>query len=76
MQRVVSFQEVEQRAPASLDALYKMNLNETMFVEATNTDPFNTSVMRVPGGWIYRSFDHSLAMMSCVFVPFNNEYME
>ena len=76
MSRLVSLEEIQQREPARLDAIYKMTLNETIYVEADNSDPLCTSVMRVPGGWIYRSFDKGHGIMACTFVPFHNEYME
>lgn len=33
-----------------------------------------TQALRVPGGWIYTSFDKSTHIMGSVFVPWNNEY--
>lgn len=55
--------------------LYDLGLHEILCVE-TNDDELWTSVMRVPGGFIYRGFDKSKAMMSNVFVPYNNEFFK
>lgn len=58
-----------------LPLTYKMKLHEILPVETASNAEFWTSVMRVPGGWIYRSFHRKYNMCSNVFVPFNNEMM-
>ena len=51
--------------------IYKMGLNETDTLDA------ETQVKRVPGGWIYSTYNGTRNSYSdpC-FVPFNNEFME
>lgn len=52
--------------------IYKMALHSANVVE----DGFLfTVVLRVPGGWIYRSYDKGNQVMGAVFVPFNNEFL-
>lgn len=55
--------------------LYTLQLYEVEYVETITSD-LATSVMRVPGGWIFRSYDKSRNMMSSVFVPYSNEFAE
>jgi hypothetical protein len=50
--------------------IYQLNLHEVIQVEVDDKYLF-TTVMAVPGGWIYRSYDKSHSMMSCVFVPYS-----
>jgi hypothetical protein len=33
------------------------------------------SYLRVPGGWIYNSYDKEHKILGSVFVPLNNEFM-
>lgn len=51
--------------------LYEMKLGEIVVIEDTT---IFTEVIRVPGGWIYRSLDKYYNVLSAVFVPFNNEF--
>jgi hypothetical protein len=53
--------------------LYRMNLNDTIIVEGGT---IFTIARRVPGGWIFTSFDTRERIMSSVFVPWNNEFQE
>jgi hypothetical protein len=55
--------------------LYLMKLFEIMPVEINDSELW-TSVMRVPGGWVFRSFDKSNKMMSTCYVPYHNEFQE
>lgn len=52
--------------------LYKMELHERLQFDDGG---LFTCILRVPGGWIYRSYDKSHEILSSVFVPFNNEFM-
>lgn len=54
--------------------IYDLNLHEKIYVEGGKNDPFETSVMRVAGGWIYRSCAKGSTLMSAVFVPFDNSW--
>jgi hypothetical protein len=57
----------------NLDAnIYELKLLESC--ELNENDVW-TSILRVPGGWVVRSWDKSHQIMSAVFVPFNNEFM-
>lgn len=47
--------------------VYTMPMHSVGIVE--NGSLF-TTVMRVPGGWIYRSYDKSHNILSAVFVPY------
>ena len=49
-----------------------MKLHETDVVE-NNANLF-TSRMKVPGGYIYRSYDKSNSVMAAVFVPHPKEH--
>jgi len=54
-----------------MNKIYEMKLHDTL-----NTQ--NDEVVRVAGGWIYKSFvDNGMSgySMSTVFVPFDNEFM-
>jgi hypothetical protein len=52
--------------------IYKLNLHESTWICADGS-----SVIRVPGGWIYRLWDYEARVTrDPVFVPFNNEFME
>jgi hypothetical protein len=44
--------------------IYQMKLGETHLPDS------RTSIVRVPGGWVYSD------MQGCCFIPFNNEFME
>jgi hypothetical protein len=46
-------------------SIYNLKLHES--VEIGN----GWTVMRVPGGWIYRNYYHEA---TCAFVPLNNEF--
>ena len=52
--------------------IYKMNLHEIIVIAEDSW--LHTTVMRVPGGWVYRSYDKSNQMMAAVFVPWSNEF--
>jgi hypothetical protein len=52
-------------------SVYEMRLHETIFAEDAN---LASTVLRVPGGWVYRSYDKSHNILGSVFVPFNNEF--
>lgn len=54
-------------------SLHSMKLHERMQFDDGG---LFTCVLRVPGGWIYRSYDKSHGILSSTFVPFNNEFME
>ena len=56
-------------------SIYDLKLNECVFAEDINGS-LATSVMRVPGGWIYRCYDKGHSMMSATFVRFDNEFQE
>ena len=49
--------------------LMDMKLHEIRIVEGRVEDCLFTTVMRVPGGLVYRSFDKAAPMMAAVFVP-------
>ena len=56
------------------EQLYKLKLFETTgLIEDIRSDLFTTA-MRVPGGWIFRSYDKGYNMMSSVFVIFDDEF--
>ena len=53
-------------------SIYDLKLHETSVVE----DAFLfTVVLRVPGGWMYRSYDKAHQILTCCLVPFDNEFM-
>lgn len=54
------------------DPIYHMKLHETII--AADARSLFTEVLRVPGGWIYQSFDKSTQVMGMVFVPWHNEF--
>jgi hypothetical protein len=54
-------------------SLYELGLHEICPVETIDRELW-TSVMRVPGGWIYRSFDKGNKMMCSAFVPYDNGF--
>lgn len=54
-----------------MKSIYQLNLHEMVVVEDSN---LFTTAFRVPGGWIYRSYDKSAQIMGSVFVPFDNEF--
>lgn len=51
--------------------IYHLDLHEISIVNDGN---LFTKVMRVPGGFIYTSYDKSHNIMSSVFVPLDYEY--
>ena len=53
--------------------IYEMKLHEMIMV-GKPTDILATTVLRVPGGWIYSQFDKSHTMTASVFVRFDNEF--
>lgn len=59
-----------------MDEIYKMKLHERL----TPSGPERLTIIRVPGGWIYRF--HQLnnevgnLMSDSVFVPFNNGFQQ
>lgn len=57
-------------------SLYKMKLGEVVVVEDSGryTTDLHTTAMRVPGGWIYRSYDKTNQVMAAVFVRYDNEF--
>ena len=56
--------------------IYEMELHDKFMLDD------KTQIIRVPGGWIYKSFqaDESFLYINysinSVFVPFNNEFIE
>jgi hypothetical protein len=52
--------------------IYELKLHKAAIVHDNNL--FITA-LRVPGGWIYNSFDKSNSVMGSAFVPFHNEFM-
>ena len=54
--------------------LIKMSLHETRIVEHDNNSFLFTTIMRVPNGLIYRSFDKGNGIMGAVFVPFGDRF--
>lgn len=58
-------------------SIYDLKLNETLehFVEGDeHPHALAYSVIRVPGGWVYSSFDKGHNIGSSAFVPYNNEF--
>jgi hypothetical protein len=53
---------------------YEMKLHDTFIAEGELNQNLFTTVLRVPGGWIYRSYDKGTQIMGAVFVPFDNEF--
>lgn len=53
--------------------IYSMELHEFFMVGDVN-DSLATTVLRVPGGWVYSQFDKSHNISSSVFVRFDNEF--
>lgn len=58
--------------PTEIMDLVTMGLHETRIVEHDNSSFLFTTVMRVPNGLIYRSFDKASGIMGAVFVPFGD----
>jgi hypothetical protein len=51
--------------------IYELKLHEILVIE----DKYLlTTVLKVPGGWIYRSYDKENKILGSVFVPFNTEW--
>lgn len=62
---------------SNVKVFYELKLHQVFTTaENSNCHDLFTSVMRVPGGWIYRSFDKGNKIMAAVFVPFNNEFQD
>lgn len=57
--------------PNEIREFFEMKLHETRVVETDNSALY-TTVMRVPNGLIYRSFDKGSGIMGAVFVPFGD----
>ena len=55
--------------------LYQLELNDVLVIETDDVELW-TSAMRVPGGWIYRSYDRSSGFGSTCFVAFHNEFQK
>lgn len=55
--------------------IYELDLHECLYAERDASSPLCTSVMRVPNGWIYRSYDKGEGIMAAVFVPFEVQYI-
>lgn len=53
--------------------LYKMKLGDVEIVEDQN---LFTTALRVPGGWVFRSYDKQSKILGSVFVPWDNEFQE
>lgn len=52
--------------------LYEMKLGDHQWVSE-----YDCNVLRVPGGWLFRHYDHETTICQCSsFVPFNNEFIE
>ena len=52
--------------------LYEMKLGDSVWVSE-----FESNVLRVPGGWLFRTADGERdSYTSSTFVPFNNEFMK
>jgi hypothetical protein len=54
-------------------AIYKLKLHEA---HAFDDLGLFTTVLRVPGGWFYRSYDKSHNIATGVFVPFDTEFQD
>lgn len=76
MKRRISYSVVKEREPMTSPDIYKLLLHEVMPIETDISDELWTSVMRVPGGWIYRSYDKGNKIMSTSFVPYDNEWLK
>lgn len=56
-----------------MSRIYNMKLHQCIdFIDIKGRD---VNIIRVAGGWIY-IYEISEKILSSVFVPFNNEYME
>ena len=55
-----------------LEQIYTMELHK---IAVVSTSDLFTTVLRVPGGWVYNSCRISEGMLSSVFVPFSNEFL-
>lgn len=61
--------------------IYKLELLEVTFIEREQYDNSGLSIRRVPGGWIFTSFEDShedgnaiQSRLSSVFVPYSEEF--
>jgi hypothetical protein len=59
-------------------SIYELKMHETTLIEYACNGRLTTLVIRVPGGWIYRSTESprssgDTTVMSSVFVPFESE---
>ena len=59
----------------SPEKLYAMKLHEMLQVGEIKHS-LATTILRVPGGWVYSQFDKSYRMTASVFVPFDNEFQD
>lgn len=50
-----------------MHTFYALKMHESLIVEDAN---LFTTVLRVPGGWIYRSYDKFNKIMGMTFVPY------
>ena len=59
-----------------MKSIYELELHETLehFVSTEIRDALAYCVIRVPGGWVYSTFDKSSKIGSSVFVPYDNEF--
>jgi len=53
--------------------IYYMGLHEILNIDGNS---LSTTIIRVPGGWVYHSYDKSKNFLGMVFVPFNNEFQD
>jgi hypothetical protein len=63
--------------------IYELKLNEVQVISETphnHSTPTKTTVTRVPGGWIYKTYqsiqvgDNVALTSNAVFVPYNDEF--
>jgi hypothetical protein len=54
-----------------------MNLYEMKLGESFWSSEMDSSILRVPGGWLFRGWDQDRGVhTSITFVPFNNEFIK
>lgn len=54
--------------------VYSLKLHESIRIDM-GTDSNAISVMRVPGGWIYKTWSEDGSRAGTSFIPFNNEFL-
>lgn len=54
------------------ESIYNLDLHEWLNIRTSST---STSILRVPGGWIYYNKMFEDGKKTGVFVPFDNEFM-